>query len=558
MSVRTLLLIGTLCATDALFANDKADRVFLNGRVFTGDPARPRAEALAVRGPTILAVGTTAEIRKRAEKGTDVVDLHGGFVVPGFIDAHQHFLSGSLAMGQLDLAGCDQLSLLQERLASYARSRADSPWIVGRGWGYAVFPDRAPHRRHLDAVVDDRPVYLRNRDGHAALANSRALALAGVSRDTKDPAGGVIQRDASGEPTGLLEEQATELVSRHIPTPSQDERVAAVRKGLSRAASLGLTSVHEAGIDEGELAVLDALETDGLLTVRFFVALEMLKRPTPDQLAAQAAVRASHQGRRVRVGAVESLLDGTVDSKTAWMFEPYVGGGTGLPRWSVEELEQSIVAYDKEAWQIQIHAAGDRAIATTLDAYEKAARANGTKGRRHRIEHVEVPRLSDLPRFEALDVLASTQALFALPDRVPLETDSVLIGPERAARAHAFRLFDDAGAVQAFGSDWPVFPNDVLLGIFVAATRQNPDGTPAGGWHPESRISVEAALRHYTRDAAYAAREETVKGTLMPGFLGDFTVLSDDILAIPPASIPKTRVLRTVVGGNDTFVAGGR
>ena len=442
-----------LACVGPLLAEEKADRIFLNGRVWTGDPARPRAEALAVRGPRILAVGTTAEIRRQAEKGTKVVHLKGGFVVPGFIDAHQHFISGSLSMERLELAGCDRLEVLQERLASYARSRPEAPWIVGRGWGYADFPEQTPHRSHIDAVVGDRPVFLRDRDGHAALANTRALALAGITLTTQDPEGGVIERDASGEPTGLL--------------------------------------------------------------------------------------------------------DGTVDSKTAWMFEPYVGGGTGLPEWSVEELEQSVLAYDREGWQVQIHAIGDRAIAATLDAYERAARINGTRGRRHRVEHIEVPRLVDLPRFKALDVMASTQALFALPDKTTLENYSVLLGPERDARANAFRLFDDAGAVQAFGSDWPVFPNDVLLGIFVAATRQNPDGTPAGGWHPEARIRVEAALRHFTADAAHAAHEETVKGILKPGFLGDFTVLSDDILAIAPAAIPKTRVLRTVVGGHDTFVAGG-
>lgn len=558
MGVRFLLVIGILASPGLVLANDKADRVFLNGRVWTGDPARPRAEALAVRGPRILAVGTTAQIRKKAEKGTDVVDLKGGFVVPGFIDAHQHFLSGSLSMGQLDLAGCDNVTRLQDRLAAHGQSRPDAPWIVGQGWGYADFPNQKPHRTHIDAVVKDRPVFLRDRDHHAALANTRAFALAGITRATRDPEGGIIERDEAGEPTGLLKEAATELVSRHVPKPSEDERVAAARQGLLRAASLGITSVHEAGVDDAELALLDRLEREGLLTLRFYVALQMVKKPSADQLTAQASVRSGHQRSRVRVDAVKGLLDGTVDSKTAWMFEPYVGGGTGLPDWTVEELEQSILAYDREGWQVQIHAVGDRAIAATLDAYEKASRTNGTRGRRHRIEHIEVPRPADLPRFKALDVMASTQAMFALPDKTTLENYSALLGPKRAASANAFRRFDEAGAVQAFGSDWPVFPNDILLGIFVAATRQTPEGTPAGGWHPEARISVEAALRHFTRDAAYAAKEENLKGALKTEFLADFTVLSDDILAIPPAAIPKTRVLRTVVAGIDTYLAGGR
>lgn len=553
MRFRTVLLAALLAVLPA-FAMPP-ERLFLNGRVWTGDPARPRAEALLLRGDRIAAVGSSAALRKRAGRAAEVVDLGGAFVVPGFIDAHQHFFSGSLSLERLDLAGCDRLEVLQARLDAHAKAKPKPLWIDGRGWVYSDFPGQRPHRRHLDAVVPDRPVFLRDRDGHAALVNSMGLALAGITRGTTDPEGGIIDRDADGSPTGLLKEGAKGLVAKLLPKPSQDEWIAAARKGLARAAEIGLTAVHEAGIDEEGLAVLDRLSGEGSLTLRFYLALEMRRDPTPERLAAQAAERGRNRGGMVRIGAVKGYLDGTVDSRTAWMFEPYLGGGTGLPEWNLPDFEAAVKAYDKAGWQVWIHAIGDRAIAATLDAYAGAAQANGSSGRRHRIEHLEVPRPADLPRFQALGVVASTQAPFALPDKSTVENYAALLGPARTARANAFHAFDAAGAVQAFGSDWPVYSNDPLLGIYVAATRQNPDGTPIGGWHPEARIGVEAALRHYTRDAAWAAHQEREKGVLKPGFLADLTILSRDLLAIPAAEILKAKVLRTVVGGRDAFVA---
>jgi len=279
-----------------------------------------------------------------------------------------------------------------------------------------------------------------------------------------------------------------------------------------------------------------------------------LARPlTVDDLREYEQLRDTFRGPLIKFGSVKGVLDGTVDARTAAMFEPYVGGGTGLPFWEQHDLDQVVALYDKEDFQVLLHAIGDKAIHMALDAFANAAKVNGTSGRRHRVEHAEVPILADLPRFRELGVIASTQALFASPDATVLENFAVLLGPERARRADSFKLYDDAGAIQVFGSDWAVFDFAPLAGIYAAVTRTTPEGTPAGGWYPEGRIGVEAALRHYTRDGAYASFDEDVRGTLAPGKLADFVVLSRDILTIPSSEIKETRVLLTVMGGRDTY-----
>ncbi len=546
-------LLGFLAV--ATPAAEKADRIFINGRVWTGDANRPRAEALAVRDTKILAVGSTSQIRELAEKGTEVVDLQGRFVCPGFIDAHLHFMGGSLSLEALRLDGAASLSEIEKRIRDYDRAHPDSAWITGEGWTYGAFPDGMPTRAQLEAIAPDRLAFLRSYDGHTAWVSSLALAKAGITHTTEDPPGGAILRDAQGEPTGILKESAVRLVSQLVPTPAPFEKYRAFRKGLELAASYGLTSVHQASFDEEDLKVIEQVLAERGLKVRFYASVPLVKDPPPETLDRYQELRRKYTGPLLRFGAVKGFVDGVVESRTAAMFEPYPSGGTGLPRWTQEDLDSTVALYDKAAYQVFLHAIGDRGIAMALSAYEHAAKANGTRGRRHRIEHVEVPRPEDLLRFKALGVIASTQALFAQPDQNHLEVYVPTLGPVRAARAMPFKAIDDAGVVQAFGSDWPVFSCEVLRGIYCAVTRMTPEGTPAGGWEPGNRISAEAALRHFTRDAAFAGREEDVKGTLAPGKLADLVVLSDDILAIPPAGLLKTRVLLTVLGGQDTYRA---
>jgi predicted amidohydrolase YtcJ len=544
-----LPLLALVPSASPTAAGEQAARVFVNARVWTGDSRHPRAQALAVAGDRLLAVGSDAEARALAGPATEILDLGGRRVVPGFNDAHLHFL----VLDQADVTDVADVAELQERVRAYAAAHPAAAWIRGRGWGYAAFPDRMPHRRYLDAVVADRPVLLSERDGHMALVNTRALELAGITRETPDPEHGVIERDAAGDPTGELKESAMGLVRRHMPDPSSEELYAALKLRMDQAASYGLTSVQNAS--PIELEVYERLLAEGGFKVRVYAALPFEKTPSAEKLARARALREKYPGPLLKFGSVKGMLDGVVDAKTAAMLEPYVGGGTGIPMWTQQELDAAAEVYDREGFQILLHAIGDKAIAMALDAYAHAARVNGTSGRRHRVEHVEVPRAQDLPRFRALGVIASTQALFANPDATTLGNYAVLLGPERAARANAFKRLDDAGAVQAFGSDWPVFSMEALRGVYCAVARQTAEGGPSGGWYPENRISVEAALAHFTRDAAYASFDEGEKGTLAAGKLADFVVLSDDILQEPPERILRAKVLLTVMGGRDTWRA---
>jgi predicted amidohydrolase YtcJ len=528
------------------------ERVFVNGRVWTGDRARPWASALAVRGDLLTAVGTDRKVRAQAGKGTEVVDLRGRFVAPGFNDAHLHFL----VVETVDLSGAKTVAEVQRLIRDYAAAHTDKPWVAGRGWFYGAFPGGLPHRRLLDEAVPDRPAFMTGYDGHTGWANTRALAAAGITRDTPDPVGGAIVKDESGEPTGVLKESAQRLVRRLVPEPTAEEQYQALRRRLAEAASYGLTSVQNASFAPGDLPAYERVLAEGALTVRVYWAVPFVKDVPAADLARYKALRARFPGPMIKFGSVKGFLDGVVESSTAAMFADYaVGKGKGQLNWSDDDLLRATALYDREGFQIFFHAIGDRAIDQALRAFEHAARANGTSGRRHRVEHVEVPRLADLARFKALGVIASTQALFANPDQNTVDVYAANLGPERAARAMPFKSIDDAGVVQAFGSDSPVFSMETLKGIYAAVARKTPEGTPPGGWQPHERISAEAALRHFTVDAAYASFDEDRKGTLAAGKLADFVVLSDDVLAPPAERILRAKVLLTVMGGRDTFRA---
>jgi predicted amidohydrolase YtcJ len=557
MRQKLRVLAAAVAALSALAAAPRpslppVDRVFLGGRIWTADPSHPRAEAIALSGDAIVAVGTDADIRRYVGPATKTVDLRGRFVAPGFNDAHLHFL----VVDTVDLADAGSVEEIQRRIRTYAAAHPERPWVNGRGWVYAAFPGGLPDRGQLDAAVGDRPAFMTSYDGHSAWANSKALQMAGITRDTPDPDHGVIVRDEKGEPTGALKESASRLVARLVPPPTDEERYAALKRRLDEAASYGLTSAQNATIPAADLTAYERVAAEGGLKVRFYFALPMVKDIAADELARYQGLRTKYPGPLMKFGAVKGFVDGVVESKTAAMLEPYPGGGTGTLNWTSEDLDRTVALYDREGFQVFLHAIGDKAIRMALDAYERAARANGTSGRRHRVEHLEAPTRADIARFKPLGVIASTQALFANPDQNTYDVYAPTLGLDRASRAMAFRSLDEAGAVQAFGSDSPVFSMEVLRGIYCAATRMTPEGTPAGGWQPQERISTEAALRHFTRDAAYASFEEQRKGTLAPGMLADLVVLSGDIVAAPPAEVLKTRVLLTVMGGQDTYRAG--
>lgn len=540
-------------------ASGPAPEVILhNARVFTADRERPSAEAFSVREGRIQQVGASADLLKSAGPNTRVIDLQGAFVSPGFGDSHIHFMSGSLTLNAVTLDGLSTREEIVARVADYAKANPRAGWITGRGWSYSAFPEGLPRREWLDKAVPDRPVFLESYDGHTGWANTKALALASITRATKDPHNGEIVRDEEGEATGALKEAAQRLVETHIPGPSDEEKYQALKAGLDLAASYGLTFAHNAGFDPVDLPVYERVMNEGLLKLRFYNA--MYFKPDPDEawLKQLRDLRTRYQGPLFRFGGVKALLDGVVESKTAWMLEPYAqGGGLGSSNFAVDVFNRSVAAYDREGFQLFVHAIGDRAIRATLDAFEFATKVNGARDRRHRVEHIEAPQFVDVARFKPLGVIASTQALFATPDDVDNTGGPYYgnLGPDRASRAMAFKAIDDAGAVQAFGSDWPVFSMEVLKGIYTAVTRQTVRGRPEGGLAPQSRISVEAALRHFTADGSYAGFAENDFGRIAPGLFADFVVLSRDITSSEPKDILDTRVLLTVMGGKETYRA---
>jgi len=549
-------LLAGVALTAALVSSAVAqapDRVLFNAHVWTGDSARPFASAIAIRGGVISAVGSDDEIRATAGPNTRLEDLGNRQVVPGFHDAHWH-LPGRR---QADLTGATHQAEVVSRLRAFAADLPKDAWITGRGWTPDMFPDNPAHRRYLDAAFPDRPVVITDRDGHQILANSRALALAKIDVFTKAPAGGRIVHGYDDAPTGLLQETAMGLVRRMLPAPSAEEMYAVLREQMHQAAALGLTALQVAnGLSDADAAAMErALREDSLL-VRFRVAVPFTKGVSDSTLRAYVRLRDTHTGPMLRYGIAKGFLDGTVDAGTAAMLAPYAkGGGVGLPRFTQADLNATLARYDSAGLQVELHAIGDRAIRMALDAFESVAIRAPARDRRGRVEHIEVPDLADIPRFGRLGVIASTQAIFASPDPTSLENYAPMLGPVRASHAMPFDAFDATGAMQAFGSDYPVFPMDPILGVYTAVSRQMPDGTPSGGWYPEHRITTEAALRHYTAGSAYAAFRENEIGVLRPGMLADLVVLSSMIVGVTPDKILTARPVLTIVGGRDTYRA---
>jgi len=524
-----------------------------NGKIWTGDSANVAATAIAIRDERIVAVGSDDEILALAGRETRREDLAGRRVIPGLHDAHWHLPTRRTA----DLVAAKSAEEIVARLREFASDLPPGAWLTGRGWTPDMFPQNTAHRQYLDTAFPDRPVLITDRDGHQALANATALRMAAVSAETRDPVDGVIVRDARGNPTGLLQESAMGTVRRLLPPPDEREVYTALREQMHKAAALGLTAVQMAngiGATE-EKAFAQAIADDSLL-LRFRIAVPFTDAVTDSALRVHAQRARDADGPYLRFGIAKGMLDGTVDAGTAAMLEPYTGrSGTGLPMWELAPLVRTLARYDGAGIQVELHAIGDRAIRLALDAFAALAEQNGARDRRGRVEHLEVPHPDDLARFKSLGVIASTQAIFATPDATAMQNYVPLLGPVREARAMPFKALEDAGAIQAFGSDYPVFPMDPLLGIYTAVTRQLSDGTPRGGWQPQQRISVESALRHYTWGSAYAAFREQELGVLRAGYYADLVVLSEDILVPDAQALLRAKPVLTMVGGRETYRA---
>ena len=529
------------------------DLIVYNGALFTG-AGQPIAEALAIRNNEILRVGTNRDIKRLAGRTTQVVDAHGGTVVPGFIDAHVHFVGGGLGMDRVNLLDAETLPAIEEKIRAFAKANPDRPWVLGRGWYYSPFPGGLPTRQQLDALVPDRPAYMICYDGHTAWANSRALALAGITAKTPDPPGGVIVKDPrTGEPTGVLKEAAKELMATVVPQPTRDDRLRAIRKAVGEANRLGVTSVHEAGTSAGALEQFEEVRKAGDLNVRVYAALSVIEKMTPADADAFDALRTKYAANpRLKVGAIKIMADGVIEAHTAAMLTPYSNKPTAGPAdYTPEELQRIVTMMDARGWQVMTHAIGDRAVRMTLDAYEKAAQANPAppRGRRHRVEHAETIDPADIPRFARLNALVSYMPFHANPSPAQLDVWSANIGPERAARGWICRTLQQARAPMVFGSDWPVVSFDPRLEINMAVTRRTPEGLPVEGWLPDEAVSLESALEAMTSAGAYASFDEKKKGRLAPGMLADIVILSKNVFAPPPARLLDAVVDTTIFDG---------
>jgi predicted amidohydrolase YtcJ len=545
-----------------------ADLVLLHGKVWTGEPesqgraSPPFAEAVAIAAGRILDVGTDEQITPYIGRRTRVLDMAGRGVVPGFIDGHAHFFNGGFQLLAVDLRKARSEEEFVRRIAAHAARLAPGRWVLGGGWDEEAWAvPRLPHRGMIDAVTAQHPVLVTRYDEHTALANSLALKLAGITEATPDPAGGVIVRDpGTGEPTGVVKDAAITLIANSIPRFGEAEMEEALRAALAEARRCGVTSVQNITIDSDlpncsfteEIKLLRRAETEGWLTCRLYEIIPLAKWKD----LVEAGLSRGMGSEFLRLGAVKAFADGSLGSRTAWMFEPFDDdpGNSGLPMELMSppsRMKDLARRADEAGLQLAIHAIGDRAIAELLEIYQDLG-GGKPETRRYRIEHAQHVRPQDFARFERLGVIASMQPYHAIDDGRWAEKR---IGSRRARSSYAWRSMLDAGAHLAFGSDWPVAPLNPLLGVYAAVTRATLDGKHPGGWIPSERLTVVEALRAYTSGSAYAAFEEKEKGRIAPGLLADLVILSDDLFQIPSARIRDIRVEMTIVGGNLVYEA---
>jgi predicted amidohydrolase YtcJ len=521
----------------------------VNARVWTGNTRRPWADAVAITGDRITAVGSSAEVRKLARPVTRVIDAQGKMLVPGFIDAHVHFVEGGFGLTSVQLRDAKTREEFIGRIREHAAKLPSGAWMLEGNWDHQNWGGELPRRDWIDSVTPNTPVFIQRLDGHMSLANSAALRAADVTRETKDVAGGEIVRDASGEPTGILKDNAASLVGRAVPDPKPEQEDAALDAAMRHVAEQGVTSIHNMGTWR-QLEIFGRAHRAGRLRTRIYAAVPLA---TWERLRDHVAANGRGDAW-FRAGALKGFVDGSLGSHTAAMLEPFTDAprDTGLFVNTPEDLYAWTKGADAAGLHVIIHAIGDRANRVLLDIYEKIVRESGqpARDRRFRIEHAQHLAPPEIPRFAKLGVIASMQPYHAIDDGRWAEK---FIGPERARGTYAFRSLLDAGARLAFGSDWFVAPPTPLEGIYAAVTRRTLDDRNSNGWVPQQKITVEEALRAYTTGSAYAEFMEGEKGMLARGMLADMVLIDRDLTAIPPETIRDARVTMTMVGGRIVF-----
>jgi predicted amidohydrolase YtcJ len=535
-----------------------ADTIVIHAKVYTVNSYQPWGEAVAVRAGKIVAVGSDKEIAAYRGPATQVINAKEHMVLPGFVDTHVHFMGGSAGLQQVLLDDAKTVADFQRIVRDYATAHPGDTWIQGMGWYYSIFGSSGlPDKKVVDEVVRDRPVFLRAYDGHSSLANSKALQMAGITRSTPNPPNGIIVHDpATGEPTGVFKEAAGDLVEKIIPKPTRQEQLNLLAQAVRYASSLGLTRVHSCGGDEENIDLFDELRQKGQLTVRFYMAPFVIPPSvTPDFIAMLERNRRKYHDDWLDAGAVKFLLDGVIEAHTAAMLAPYANDPTnsGQLYFEPDKYKQGVMELDRLGFQIFTHAIGDRAIRLALDAYEAANKANGHPDARDRIEHIEDPSPQDIPRFGKLGVIASMQPLHETPNDNILNVWAVNVGPDRAQHAWPWHDILAGGAHLAFGSDWPVVTLNPWEGVQILLTRETPEGTPAGGWLPNERLTLAQALEGYTMGGAIAGRKEKTEGSIETGKLADLILVSQNLFTIAPNQIGKTKALMTMVGGKIVY-----
>ncbi len=545
---------GSLSCGSERSQNPVADLVVLDARVWTVDPARPEAQAVAIAGGRVVAVGSNAEVEALSGRGTRVVRARGRFLMPGFHDSHIHLMTGGMILDAVDLKDAATPAEFARRIGDRARRTPPGEWVLGGNWDEQQWPGAPlPTRQMIDDVTRDTPVFVNRYDEHMSLANTLALKLAGVTRRTPDPPGGLIVRDASGEPTGVLKDAAMALVYRVIPPDTPERRERILRRALAHMASLGVTSVQDMGPADEDVNLYRQFDARGELTTRI--------RAVPGEVALAkklfegALAEPARQSAFFRVRGAKGFADGSLGSTTALFFEPYTDDpkSRGLLADEMQPLEgmrARLRQIDRAGEQLCIHAIGDRAISMVLDLFEDVAAANGPRDRRPRIEHSQHVAPQDFARYARLGVIAAVQPYHAIDDGKWAEKR---IGAERLKGTYAFRSFVDHGVRLALGSDWPVAPLDPIQGLYAAVTRATLDAKHPGGWVPEQKITVAQAIEGYTTGAAYSEFQEREKGSVSPGKLADLVLLDRDPFKVAPEALKDIKVALTIAGGKITY-----
>lgn len=530
--------------------------VLINGKIFTAENLTSFQEAVAITGNTITAVGKTDEIQKLVGDSTQVIDLQGRLVLPGFNDAHIHFMSGSEGLADVELTSTQSSKEVEAYIKKYVAEHPNSSWISGRGWQYTFYEGGFPTRQMLDALIPDKPAYIRAYDGHTAWVNSKALELAGINKSYRFTGFGEVVKDSKGEPTGILKEDAMGLVGNLIPEKTREENLEALRLGMKVAASLGITSIQNAHGDVEETELYETLLANNELTLRVGVAFSIDEKTSTTDLKKFVAVRdrIGSNNPMMRAGAVKFMIDGVIEGHTAFMLEPYSDpvpkelSATGQVSMPLPRFNSLITTIDSLGFQIYTHAIGDRGVRETLNAYEAALNQNKRKDSRHRIEHIETINPADIPRFAQLGVMPSMEPIHAEPGTVEIWGKAV--GEKRLPYSFAWNDLLKANAKLVFSSDWPACLSlNPIRGLHVAVTRRNPQGFPENGWVVNQKISMADAVYAYTYMGSYASFEEKIKGKIAPGYLADVIVLSQDLFTIDPMSTHTTQVDLTVFDG---------